>query len=140
MSGSGIVPEGKKIRYKCLCGHVDDTKEGAVCKKCGRPQEENCGYFKLYRLGNVMGFMSPFTIYIDGISYGRIGNKQTCWIRLPFGAHSISIAAGFNNRGNDLQFTLSPNHPLECGKVHIRVGAVLNSYIVEPASNEEVPD
>ena len=142
MNGNGmsIVPAGKKIRYKCSCGHVDDLKQGQPCKKCRQPQDENRGFFKLYRMGNALGVMAPFTIYIDGEKCGKIGNKQTCWISLPYGSHAISIAAGFNKRGTELLFSLSPDHPLECGKVHMRVGAIMNSYIVESAPNESVPD
>ncbi len=142
MNGNGmsIVPAGKKIRYKCSCGNIADTKEGVPCKKCGAPQEENCGYYKLYRMGNALGFMSAFTINVDGEPFGRIGNKQTCWIKLPYGQHTISVTAGFNKRGNEVPFMLTPDHPLEGGKVHIRVGAIMNSYVIEPAPTETIPD
>ena len=91
-----IVPAGKSIRYKCSCGAVIDTVEGASCSKCGRPLDENCGYYKLYRMGSPMGVASGFGIYIDGVPYGHIGNKQTCWIRLPYGKHTVHVALGMH--------------------------------------------
>lgn len=137
---ASIVPAGKNIRYKCSCGTVQDTKEGASCSKCGKPLASDCGYYKLYRMGSPMGVASGFGIYIDGEPYGHIGNKQTCWIRLPYGTHNIHIAVGMSRKCNDHQFTLSPDHPLECGKVHMRVGAFKNSFVIEPAENSDVPD
>lgn len=134
------VPAGKNIRYKCSCGAVLDMKEGQTCSKCGKPLDENCGYYKLYRVGSPMGIAAGFGIYIDGEPYGHIGNKQTCWIRLPFGKHNVHIAAGMSRKCTDMTFELSPSHPLECAKVHMRVGAFTNSFVIEPAQNADVPD
>ena len=135
-----IVPAGKSIRYKCSCGAVIDTVEGASCSKCGRPLDENCGYYKLYRMGSPMGVASGFGIYIDGVPYGHIGNKQTCWIRLPYGKHTVHVALGMNRRCTDMTFELSPDHPLECAKVHMKMGAFSNTFVIEPAQNSDVPD
>lgn len=137
---ASIVPAGKSIRYKCSCGTVLDTVEGASCSKCGKPMADDCGYYKLYRMGSPMGVAVGFGIYIDGEPYGHIGNKQTCWIRLPYGKHNVHIASGMNRRCTDMTFELSPEHPLECAKVHMKMGAFSNTFVIEPAQNSDVPD
>ena len=135
------VPSGKLVKYKCPgCSHVSDLSEGTACPKCKLPMDLPEGYFKLYRMGSPIGIAGGFGIYIDGQPHGYIGNKQTCWIKLPYGTHKLHVAVGMNRRCNDLEFTLSPDHNLECAKVRMVMGMWTNKFELICCENTDIPD
>ena len=135
-----IVPEGKSIRIRCeACKNVADVLVDTVCPKCGAPSIPG-GYFKLYRMGSMYGVAMPFGIYIDNEPCGYIGNKQTCWIRLPYGTHRVHIAMAANRRCEDMMVTVAPEHPLEAGKVYMKPGFWTNKFVITSAQPSEVPN
>lgn len=135
-----IVPAGKSIRYRCeACKNVADVQVDTGCPKCGAPALPG-GYIKMYRMGSMYGVAMPFGIYIDNEPCGYIGNKQTCWIRVPFGTHRVHIAAAANRRCEDVMVTIAPDHPLEAVKVYMKPGFWTNSFKVIGANPAEVPD
>ncbi len=135
-----IVPTGKNIRYHCAaCKNTSDVKTDAACPKCGAPALPG-GYIKLYRMGAMLGVAVPFEIYIDNELLGYIGNKQTCWIRVPFGTHRLHVAQGMNRKCTDVMITIAPEHPLEGCKCAIKPGFFVNSFTITAANPAEVPD
>ena len=135
-----IVPTGKNIRYRChACKNVADVQTDTACPKCGAPALPG-GYIKMYRMGSAYGVAMPFGIYIDNEPCGYIGNKQTCWIRVPFGTHRVHIAAAANRRCEDVMVTIAPEHPLEAVKVYMKPGFWTNKFVVVSANPAEVPD
>lgn len=135
-----IVPAGKNIRFKCpACQTVADVTNDAGCSKCGAPNVPG-GYIKMYRMGSAYGVAMPFGIYIDNEPCGYIGNKQTCWIRVPYGTHRVHIAAAANRKCDDVMITILPEHPLEAIKVYMKPGFWTNSFHVISANPSEVPD
>lgn len=127
-------------RVKCSCGHVMDAGVGSVCPKCKQqvafPQG---GSLYLYRKGSPLGVAGGFGIYIDGQPMGLIGNKQTVCIPLPFGQHNLHVAAGMNRKCTDLVFNLTPENPVAYSKVYMKMGFWANSFVIEPATREEMP-
>lgn len=135
-----IVPAGKSIRIRCAaCKNVADVQNDAGCPKCGAPSAPG-GYIKMYRMGSPLGVAVGFGIYIDNEPTGYIGNKQTCWIRVPFGTHRLHVAQGANRRCNDAMITITPDHPLEAVKVAIKAGFWSNSFNIQATNPSEIPD
>ena len=135
-----IVPAGKKIRYGCpACKAVSDVTSDAACPSCGNPTAPG-GYIKLYRMGSFYGIANGFGIYIDGVPTGYIGNKQTCWIRVPYGTHRLHVAVGLSRKCEDVAVTIAPDHPLEALKVYMKPGFFVNTFKIIAANPTEVPD
>ena len=58
---------------------------------------------------------------------------------LPFGTHKIHIASGMNRRCTDMTVTLTPQMPVGFLKVHMRVGFWSNTFVIEPATPDQMP-
>ena len=128
----------------------------AVCPACGRavniPNDGPCphcgsqitlprgGLLKIYRMGNFIGVAAACSIYLNNTPYGHIGNKETVQIPLPYGSYLVHMAQGLSRKCNDPTVTLSPQDPVACLKMHIRVGAFVNSMILEPADPASMPE
>ena len=129
------------IRIKCPhCGEVRNVAASGPCPKCGNPiVTEQPGAIMLYRMGNVMGSANGFSIYINEQPYGQIGNRELLRIPLPYGTYKIHIACGMNRKCNDPVFELSPNDPCICTKVHMKMGFISNTFIIERVAPNEMP-
>ena len=71
-------------------------------------------------------------MYINGEPYGHIGNKELLRLPLKFGTYNIHSAVGMSRKCQDLQVTISPEHPVAYTKVYIKAGFWANSFVVEP--------
>ncbi len=128
-------------RLRCpKCGEVMDARGDVVCK-CGTPLTvQSPGMIRIYRMGSPIGIAGGFGIYINGIPVGYIGNKQTVNIPVPYGTYTIHIAVGMNRGCNDPVVNITPESPVYCGKVHMRMGFWTNSFVIEEATPESMPD
>ena len=126
------------------CRNVFDTPvqppNQVQCPKCKAmvqiPQE---GLLKLYRMGNFMGSAAPAGIYLNEQPYGHIGNKGSINIPLNYGSYKIHMTMGMNRRCNDPIIQVSPEKPLHCYKMHIKMGAFSNTQVLEEARPEDMP-
>lgn len=128
----------------------------AICPSCKRavniPNDEPCphchnqitlprgGLLKIYRMGNFVGVASAVSIYLNNTAYGRIGNKETVQIPLPFGSYLVHLAMGMNRKCNDPVVELTPQNPVSCLKMHVRVGVFVNTMVLEPADPSAMPE
>lgn len=123
-----------KFRVKCpKCGKVSNIAgNGAPCPSCKQPvafSPEACVY--LYRQGSVYGVAGGIGIYINGVEYGSIGNKELLCFPLPYGTYTFHCAVGMSRKCNDPVITLNPQNRVEYKKVYIKPGAWANSFIIE---------
>ena len=130
------------FRVKCpACGEVCDVPEGGRCKKCGAVlSTEGPAMLRLYRMGSPIGVAVGFGIYIDGQPYGHIGNKQTVYIPLPYGAHNLHMTCGMSRKCRDLQMNLTPEDGYWCVKVHMNPGFISNTLVPERADPSTMPE
>ena len=130
----------KMLRVKCSCGHVLDAAPGNVCPKCRKPLEfPEDGLITIYRKGSPYGIAGGFGIYINGEPMGHIGNKQTVFIPVKYGSYNIHVAVGMSRRCTDLVAELTPENRRAYAKVWIKPGFWSNSFVLEPATAEEMP-
>lgn len=131
----------RTLRVKCACGHVLNTMPGCTCPKCKQPlQISEEGAIYLYRKGSPLGIAGGFGIYINGEPMGYIGNRETVCIPLPYGVYNLHVAAGMNRRCNDFQINLSPQNRCVYTKVWMRPGVWTNSFVLETARPDEMPN
>ena len=124
-----------KIRIRCPhCSEASNFQPGPiVCPKCNRPiNVADEGYLYLYRQGSPYGIAGGFGIYIDGVPFGHIGNKELLCLPLPYGTHNIHCAVGMSRKCRDMQVTLTPENRVAYTKVYIKPGFWTNSFVVEP--------
>ena len=130
-----------KLRVKCSCGEVTNTVPDGICPKCRRPLEIPAdAVIRLYRKGSPLGVAGGFGIYVDGEPMGHIGNKETVRIPVKYGTHTLHVAAGMNRKCNDYTVTLSPENRFANAKVWMKPGFWSNSFVIEPATPEEMPE
>lgn len=131
----------KVFRMKCPhCGNVVNVPQTDPCPKCGTLLDTNQpAAIAVYRMGNFMGAAAGFGIYINNEPYGAIGNRETLIFPLPYGSYQMHVVCGMNRRCNDPVITLSPNDPFVCLKVHMKMGFVQNSFIIERADPSTMP-
>ena len=129
------------FRVKCNCGHVMNAQYGQLCPKCNMPLPfYPDALITLYRKGSPLGIAGGFGVYLDGQPYGYIGNRETIKIPVPYGAHTLHIAAGMNRRCNDMQVILTPEQRFAYFKVWMRPGFWTNSFVLEAARPDEMPE
>lgn len=131
-----------KYRVKCPnCGEVQDILSEHVCSKCKTPislQKDGC--IQLYRMGNFAGCAGGFGIYINGVPYGYIGNKQSLRIPLDAGSYTLHIAVGMSRKCNDPVIEIKPDSKaLHCYKIHMKMGFWTNNFVIEPANYADMP-
>ena len=128
-------------RMKCpACGEIQNMKASGPCKKCGNQLiAEQPAAIALYRMGNFMGSANGFGIYINEQPYGAIGNREQLIIPLPYGEYKMHIVCGMNRKCNDPVIRLSPEDSYVCMKVHMKMGFVSNSFILERVAPSEMP-
>ena len=130
-----------KYRVKCpQCGEIVNLPGTGPCPKCKTPIDVNMpGMIELYRMGNFMGSANGFSIYINEVPFGHIGNKEHLIFPLPYGDYMMHIACGMNRRCNDPVIHLTPEDPHACLKVHMKMGFTQNSFILERVDPSEMP-
>ena len=130
----------KYLRVKCSCGEVQNAYPGNVCSNCRQPLRiPEDALLMLYRKGSPYGIAGGLGIYIDGEPLGHIGNKELLRIPLNYGPHNLHIAVGMSRRCNDYKFVLTPENRFAYAKVWIKPGFWTNSFVIEPATFEEMP-
>ena len=131
----------KIYRMKCpVCGEVQNLKASGPCKKCGAQLAvEQPAAIALYRRGNFMGSANGFGIYINEQPYGAIGNRENLIIPLPYGDYKLHVVCGMNRKCNDPVVSLTPQDPYVCMKVHMKMGFISNSFILERADPSTMP-
>lgn len=131
-----------KIRVKCpACGEAVNLSCTGPCPKCGALlQVEQPARIRLYRMGNFMGSANGFGIYLNNIPYGHIGNRESLIIPLPYGSYTMHIVCGMNRKCNDPVINLTPQDNDVCYKVHMRMGFIQNSFILERVDPSTMPE
>jgi hypothetical protein len=130
-----------KLRVKCSCGEVQNTKPGSVCSKCKKPLNiPEQAVIRLYRMGSPLGVAGGFGIYINGEPMGHIGNKETVMFPVDYGTYTIHVAVGMSRKCQDLTVTLTPENRFANAKVWMKPGFWTNSFVIEPAKAEDMPD
>ena len=128
------------FRVKCSCGNVVNAAVGSVCSKCKQPLTFSPdGMISIYRKGSPLGIAGGFGLYLNGEPFGHIGNRETVKIPVAFGTYKLHVAAGMNRRCTDLIINVTPENPLAYAKVWMKPGFWTNSFVIEPASVEEMP-
>ena len=126
------------------CRNVFDTPvqppNQVQCPKCrAMVQIPAEGLLKLYRMGNFMGAAAPAGIYLNEQPYGHLGNQGSINIPLNYGTYKIHMTMGMNRRCNDPIIQVSPEKPLHCYKMHIKMGAFSNTQVLEEAKPMDMP-
>lgn len=130
-----------KLRVKCSCGEVTNTVPGGTCPKCKKPLDiPGDAVIRLYRKGSPYGIAGGFGIYINGEPMGHIGNKETVRIPVRYGTYTLHVAVGMSRKCNDYTVTLSPENRFANAKVWIKPGFWANSFVIEPATPDEMPE
>ena len=130
-----------KLRVKCSCGEVTNTQPGGICPKCKKPLEiPEEAVICLYRKGSPYGVAGGFGVYINDVPMGYIGNKETVMFPVKYGTYTLHVAVGMSRKCNDYTFTLSPENRFANAKVWIKPGFWANSFVIEPATADEMPD
>lgn len=130
-----------KLRAKCAqCGEVWNTTGNSNCPKCGTLASfAGCGMVQVYRMGNFFGAASALGIYLNGVPYGYIGNRESLRIPLRYGTYTLHFAAGLARKCNDLTFTLTPQTPIIYVKSYVKPGFWTSSFGIELARPEDMP-
>lgn len=130
-----------KLRVKCSCGEVMNAQPGGICSKCKKPLDiPGDAVIRLYRMGSPLGVAGGFGIYLNGEPMGHIGNKETVMLPVKYGTYTLHVAAGMNRKCQDLTCTLTPENRFANAKVWMKPGFWSNSFVIEPAAPEEMPD
>lgn len=130
-----------KLRVKCSCGEVTNTQPGGICPKCKKPLEiPGDAVIRLYRMGSPLGIAGGFGIYLNGEPMGHIGNKETVMLPVKYGTYTLHVAVGMSRKCKDLTCTLTPENRFANAKVWMKPGFWSNSFVIEPAAPEEMPD
>lgn len=129
-----------KLRYRCGCGNVFNGDESTTaCTSCGRPLDlNNCGAIQVYRMGNMVGMAVGMSIYIDGVPFGHLANKESVRLVVPYGQHKLHMALSTNRNCNDPIVTITPEAPVAFCKAHL-TGAFVTKIVIEPANPQEMP-
>ena len=132
----------KKFRVKCpQCKEVINLAGTGACPKCGTLIDVNMpGMIELYRMGNMMGAATGYGIYINDVPFGAIGNKESLCFPLPYGEYKMHIVCGMNRKCNDPVIKLTPEEKHVCLKVHMKMGFVQNSFILERVDPSTMPE
>lgn len=130
-----------KYRVKCpKCGEIANLSCSGPCPKCGTPITVNMpASISLYRMGNFYGGAAGYGIYLNDVPFGHIGNRESLVFPLPYGDYKLHIVCGANRKCNDPVITLTPQDPHVCLKVHIKMGFIRNSFILERVNPSEMP-
>lgn len=130
----------KMLRVKCSCGNVLNAAPGNVCSKCRKPLEfPEDAMITIYRKGSPLGVAGGFGIYINGEPMGHIANKETVFIPVKYGRYNLHVAVGMNRRCTDLAVDLTPENRYAYAKVWMKPGFWTNSFVIEPATADEMP-
>ncbi len=131
----------RRYRMKCpRCGNAVNVGASGPCPKCSAPlYVEQQGMLVLYRMGNFVGSANGFGIYLNEQPLGAIGNRETLHIPLPFGDYKMHIVCGMNRQCNDPVLHLCPEDPFIALKVHMKMGFVQNSFIIERVDPSTIP-
>ena len=130
-----------KLRVKCSCGEVMNAQPGGICSKCKKPLDiPGDAVIRLYRMGSPLGVAGGFGIYLNGEPMGHIGNKETVMLPVKYGTYTLHVAAGMNRKCQDLTCTLTPENRFANAKVWMKPGFWSNSFVIEPAAPEDMPD
>lgn len=129
------------FRVKCTaCGEVSNSAYGTCCPKCRKPLEfPSDGLLTFYRKGSPYGIAGGFGLYIDGQPMGYIGNRELLRIPLTYGTHTLHVAVGMSRKCNDLVMNITPQNRYVYAKVWIKPGFWANSFVIEPATADEMP-
>ncbi len=130
-----------KFRVKCPhCGEVLNILGDQPCPKCQGPlTTASQGAIQIYRMGNPFGIAVGYGIYINGVPYGHIGNKENLCVLLPFGTYTVHFTQGMNRRCVDATVTVSPQFPMAYVKGSIKVGVWTNKLIATVCNREDMP-
>ena len=131
----------KKYRMKCpRCGNVVNLTASGACEKCGAELNvQQPAAIALYRMGNFVGSANGFGLYINEQPFGAIGNKESLTIPLPYGEYKLHVVCGMNRKCNDPVIRLTPEDPFVCLKVHMKMGFIQNSFILERVDPSTMP-
>ena len=130
-----------KLRVKCSCGEVMNAQPGGICSKCKKPLDiPGDAVIRLYRMGSPLGVAGGFGIYLNGEPMGHIGNKETVMLPVKYGTYTLHVAAGMNRKCQDLTCILTPENRFANAKVWMKPGFWSNSFVIEPAAPEDMPD
>lgn len=154
MQGANItIPAGRKYRIVCPdCGNVADAikrdpSAGFPCTKCGKAYAYG-GQLLIYRMGNGLpsAAIVPVAIYIDGVFYGEMANRDSVRIMLSTGTHIIGLGARPGTimnkmQSNQFQITVTPELYNFAFKVSV-VYRYMGPYGLElkQCSPAEIPD
>ena len=71
---------------------------------------------------------------------GHIGNRETIRIPVRYGSYNLHVASGMNRRCNDIVINITPESPHAFMKVRMKMGFWTNSFVLEPANPNEMPN
>lgn len=130
-----------KFRLCCPnCKKVFDAPRDATCPKCKAPVSvPDEGMIQIYRKGSPLGVAVGFGVYLNGQPSGKIANKESVCIPLPYGRYTVHIASGMNRRCNDPVVELTPDNPVVYLKVYMKPGFWTNSFVLEPSTADQMP-
>ncbi len=131
----------KRYRVKCSnCNEMVNVTEDKVCPKCNAPLSfrESSG-IQIYRMGSPFGVAGAYEILINGVTYGRIGNKENIFIPLAYGTYSLHFCCGLTKSPIDVTVSISLKEPKAFVKIATKVGFWTNDIIASIVSKNEMP-
>ncbi len=129
------------FRVRCRCGNVVNAAPGSICEKCKNPLPFfPDALITLYRKGSPLGIAAGFEVYLNGVDMGRIGNKETIKMPVPYGTYNLHVACGMSRNCNDMKITLTPNQRFGFFKVWMKPGFWTNDFVLEVATPDEMPE
>ena len=127
-------------RYRCTCGNVyDSPHEAAVCPSCQTENStEGNGIVQIYRMGNYIGCAVGMFLYVDEEPFGRVSNKGSIKLVVPYGEHQLHASLTSIKKSNNPTVTLSPEVPEVYFKLTMPfMGNIINFNPTDKASMPE---
>lgn len=130
------------FRFKCVsCGAVYDRAQNVACPECGSPQPViQGGYVQIYRMGSPLGMGAGYGMYINGVPYGHIANKQSVRVLLPYGTYTFHFTCGMTRRCEDVTVAITPENREIFVKAHIVAGFWTNKIVAEVVDRSQMPE
>lgn len=125
------------VRHRCQNGHVFNGTAGqTACPTCGAPLPKG-GYIQIYRMGNYMGSLVGMGIYIDGVPYGHVGNRESVRVSVPYGTHELHMTHTSTRNSSRPKLIIAPDRPYAFCKAHFSKAGF--SIGIEEAPPDSMP-
>ncbi len=118
---------------------IVNVAEDNFCPNCDAKLEFNkTSGIMLYRIGSYFGRFGEYKMQINGTPYGKIGNRKTLFIPLPFGFYKLHFSAFCTRCPKDLTVFVFSSNPIIYVKFYTRPGFWINDVIPFVSNKNEM--